>query len=91
MFFQVTIVPASSGFGEYQCLPINGEGWVDEQDLLDEITSNNDHVFELTDEIVASVLPGQAEDIRGRIHGQPERVFAIVDGERVSYFGITAR
>lgn len=49
------------------------------------------HVFELTDEIVESVLPGQAEDIRGRIHGQPERVFAIVDGERVSYTGITAR
>lgn len=91
MFYEVTIQASPSGFGEYQCSPINGEGWQDCDDLLTEITSNNDHVFELTDEIVASALPGQAEDIRGRIHNEPSRVFAIVNDFGVSYFGIVDR
>ena len=91
MFYEVSIHAAPAGFGEFQCQPINGEGWTDVNDLLTEITSNNDHVFELTDEIVETVLPGQAEDIRGRIHNEPERVFAIVDGDSVSYFGIVEK
>lgn len=91
MFYEVSIHAAPSGFGEFQCQPINGKGWTDVNDLLTEITSNNDHVFELTDEIVETVLPGQAEDIRGRIHNEPERVFAIVDGDSVSYFGIVEK
>lgn len=91
MYYEVTIVPSHSGFGEYQSLPINDEGWEDEADLLAEITSNSHGVFELTDEIVATVLPGQAEDIRGRIHNEPDRVFAAVDGFDVRYFGITER
>lgn len=91
MFYEVTITPASAGFGEYQCLPINGEGYEDAQDLLAEITTEHDHVFELTDDIVDNVLPGQAEDIRGRVHDEPERVFAIVDDSGTRYFGIVER
>ena len=103
MFYEVSIQACPSGFGEFQCQrcsteerrvfaqPINGEGWADVNELLTEITSNNDHVFELTDEIVDSALPGQADDIRGRIHNEPDRVFAIVDGDRVFYFGIVEK
>jgi hypothetical protein len=91
MFYEVSIQACPSGFGEFQCQPINGEGWADVNELLTEITSNNDHVFELTDEVVDSALPGQADDIRGRIHNEPDRVFAIVDGDRVFYFGIVEK
>lgn len=28
------------------------------------------------------------EDIRGRIHNEPERVFAVIDGDSVGYTGI---
>lgn len=92
MFYEVTIKAAHGGFGEYDCLPINGEGWADQQDLLDEISGNYDSMFELTDEIVANALPGQAEDIRGRIHNEPARVFAIVhDDNTVTYFGVVEK
>lgn len=89
-YIEIMIQPCPSGFGEYQCVPLNGEAWDDIEDLLAEITANHDHVYELTDEIVASVLPGQAEDIRGRIHNEPDRVFAIVGNDYVTYFGISA-
>lgn len=86
MFYEVAIQKSPSGFGEYECQPANGEGWVDADDLLQEITSNYD-VFELTDE-VSTALPERVEDIRGRIHNEPWRIFAIVMDTQVSYFGI---
>lgn len=87
-YYEVAIQPSPSGFGEYQCLPPNGDGWEDVDDLLTEITSQNHHVFELADDML-DVLPGQIEDIRGRIHNEPARVFGIVHPDNsVSYFGI---
>lgn len=85
-YYEVSITPASSGFGEYQCTS-NGEGWVDDGDLLSEIAQNSDgEIIELCD---GAELSDGAEDIRGRIHNEPRRVFALVrdDGE-IGYFGI---
>lgn len=83
----VDIAPAPGGFGEYQCT--QGDVWDDADDLLDEVSSTHHRMYELDDENVAAVLPGQVEDIRGRIREEPDRVFAILhDDGHVSYFGI---
>lgn len=37
MYHEIVIAPCPSGFGEYQALPVNGEGWVDAYDLECEI------------------------------------------------------
>ena len=87
-YHEVTIEPCPGGFGEYQCSAL-GDAYEDESDLLTDIMSNNDNVIELTDE---ADLPEQAEDIRGRIRNEPERVFAIIDDRGdVWYVGIVAR
>lgn len=86
MFYEVSIQAAPGGFGEYQCQPINGEGWVDVSELLAEISAQYEY-FELGN--LDDELPEGAEDIRGRIHNEPERVFAMRCDETVVYFGIT--
>lgn len=83
MYYEISIIPANGGFGEWQCQPVNGEGWADDYDLEAEMRGNAD-LYELgVDE-----LPPGVEDIRGRIHNEPGRVFAIVDSDRVGYVGI---
>jgi hypothetical protein len=71
MYKATVIKRCHSGFnmweaGEY------GEGWDDENDLVNEIYQNiHEEIFELgVDE-----LPEGMEDIRGRINGEPDRVF----------------
>lgn len=95
MFYEVTIEPCSSGFGEYQCLPINGDGWGCDTELLRAIEGDNGEVFLLgRDE-----LPAGCEDIRGRIHNEPARVYAYSPDQRYLteadrrwwYFGIVER
>lgn len=84
MYYEVSIIPASGGFGEWQTQPINGEGWADYSDLEMEMRTAGE-LYELgVDE-----LPDGVQDIRGRIHNEPSHVFAIVDGDCVSYTGIT--
>jgi hypothetical protein len=86
MFYEQSIYPA--GFGEYQVKPINGEGWTTFDDLLAEtrqsVADQGGELAELTDE-----GPDWADDIRGRIHNEPERVFAIRwAGGEIAYIGI---
>lgn len=93
MYYERTIQAASGGFGEYEAStekPASADLWADEEDLLSAIRNNiSADVFELgRDE-----LPEGLEDIRGRIRGQPARVFGYVEedhGElRATYFGIS--
>ena len=80
-YFEVTITPAHGGFDEFQCSEINGEAWDFEADLLQEA---GDIIVLGRDE-----LPDGIEDIRGRIHNEPQTIFAIVhDEHHVSYYGI---
>jgi len=87
--YEITISPASGGFGEYQSDPIDGEGWADSDDLLNQISSNGVDAVELIDGVV---LPAGLEDIRGRIHNEPQRVFGFIgpDGDPC-YFGIVVK
>jgi len=88
MYYEHCIEQASGGFGEYQSQPINGEGWEDEGALEIEMAQGAaDQGAELI-ELVDGV--DEAIDIRGRIHNEPGRVFALVwDDGRVAYTGIT--
>lgn len=91
-YYEQQIIPAHGGFGEYEAAPINGEGYQDEADLEDEmrqgVADQGGEMVELAD---GAELPDWAEDIRGRIRNQPERVFAVRDGEQVRYVGIAAK
>lgn len=83
MYHEITIIPSNAGFGEYQTSPINGEGWEDEYALETEMRGNAE-LYELgVDE-----LPEGVEDIRGRIHDEPGRVFAVVSDFGTQYVGI---
>jgi hypothetical protein len=76
---EVSIKPCSSGFGEYEVGEM-GEV-IDVSDILNEVEGE---VYELG----VSALPDSVSDIRGLIHNEPSRVFCLVNGDRVQYFGL---
>lgn len=83
-FFEVVIQPAD-GFGEFQCSPINGEGWAADSDLLAECEGNVGVCYRLGHD----ELPAGCDDIRGRIRGEPASVYAYAMPEGgFGYFGI---
>ena len=81
---EIVIQPAHGGFGEYNCVP--GDFiWADKYDLLAEIASNIGQVWELG----ADELPDGLEDIRGRIHHEPQSVYGWLDeAGQAHYLGI---
>ena len=83
MFYQSEIVPCN---GQWFTASHNAsDGWQFEGDLLQAIFSAEcGEIYELG----KANLPEEVEDIRGLIHDEPPRVFAIVDGWQVLYFGI---
>ena len=84
---ECTILPATGGFGEYQAGEFNGEKFSDAETLADALREGAG--FELF-ELGKEELPEGLEDIRGRIHNQPERVFGGLDAQDVPhYFGIS--
>lgn len=85
LYYQVTIEPSSGGGGEWDAGERDDDGWADDTDLLAAMADAGDEMVELG----VDPLPDWAEDIRGRIHREPSRVFAFrrADG-RVSYNGI---
>lgn len=91
-FFEQSISPANGGFGQYQAQPINGDAWADDSGLVAEMAQAiNDQGGELL-ELGVDELPDGVEDIRGRIHNEPARVFAVVHADRdATYIGIAAR
>ena len=88
MYHEVTIRPATGGFGEFEANIYDvGDGWVDEYDLRSEMASNVDELIELgVDE-----APEGVEDIRGRIRNAPDAIFAIRSDETWTYTGIVER
>jgi hypothetical protein len=91
-YYEVVITPAHGGFGAYETsLDLTGDAWEDENDLVSEMRNNEPELVELgVDE-----LPEGVDDIRGRIHNEPYRVFAFPhEGEErttVCYVGIVRR
>ena len=83
-FYEVCIKKCSSGFGEYETVPTDAEGWDDKDDLIAEMVNNGWGVCELgVDE-----LPAGVDDIRGRIHNEPEIILAIINDGESHYTGI---
>ena len=85
---EVTITPASGGFGEWDCGEVTD--WYEPDLLMDEITEAHPgaEILDLSDGPHDGV-----EDIRGRIHREPPHVYAIRyadphPGEGVTYFGV---
>ena len=82
-YAEARIAPCSSGFGEYQ-VQEPGDTWDDLGDLMDEMRSGCNITGERLLLLGYESLPEGIEDIRGRIHNEPPRVYAIVgsnDGE----------
>lgn len=77
-----SIKPCMAVSGEYEAIP-NGD-ICDDADLLNGCEGE---VYELGSED----LPEGVEDIRGKIHNEPEKVFVerSSDETRVSYFGFS--
>lgn len=91
MYYETTITECASGFGMYQPGEYNGEGWESLVDLEAAMADGCDGpVVELTDDTDLTGIEG-VEDIRGRIHRQPEHVYVVVRGDQVSYAGVTWR
>lgn len=90
MYYEQVITPATGGFGEWQTsseVPGEDDLHADCTDILDACKDAypQGEVYQLGKD----ALPEGVEDITGRIHNEPDRVFAlIVDGE-VTYFGIS--
>jgi hypothetical protein len=73
MFYETTITPSAGGFGEYDQNTPNGDGWEFAYDLVSEMRGNEPELAE----IGIDDLPEGCEDIRGRIHNQAGRIFAL--------------
>jgi hypothetical protein len=85
-FYEVMIRPHACGGEEFEAITID-EAWADEDDLIQAITEG--------------VAPGSlvnvrdlcgAQNILGRIHGEPNRVFAVMGpsaGREIYYVGIS--
>lgn len=85
MYYEIVISPSAAGFGEYQTQPIDGEGWADLSDLLAACAGNVGELYELG----VDALPVGAQDIRGRIHGEPEHIYCYEQADGIAYFGVT--
>jgi len=90
MYYEATIKGSNGGFGEYDQQFFDfGEGWEDEQDLINECYQNvNGDLYELgVDE-----LPDGLDDIRGSIHNQDGRIFGWLDDRgEPHYFAIVCQ
>jgi len=84
MYYEAWIEKASGGFGEYEQLKPNGDGWETEDDVIVEMRANIPEMFELG----VDPLPERIDDIRGRIHNQDGRIFAAETDGYVSYFAV---
>ena len=81
------IRPWAKGFGQYEAEESDGIAWDDERDLVGAIRRGiaPADLYELG----VDGLPDGIEDIRGRIYGEPARIFAWLDEHgRAQYFGI---
>lgn len=81
------IKPSAGGFGAYEADESTGVVWDDEGELLDALRDGI-AAAELY-ELGVDDLPDDLEDIRGRIHNEPVRVFGWLDEQGgAQYAGI---
>lgn len=79
-YFEVVITPAP-GSSEF-LVNSNGEAWSNQDDLADAMAEGiRDQGGELIEIADGNVLPQGLEDIRGRVHNEPSRVFGWLDHE----------
>ena len=93
VYYPVMIKPSPSGFGE----------WIVEGGSLSYLLSENlatyaefeqswheqgCDIYELPDNELPDNLPEGIEDITGKIHGEPDRVFAVVCPWGLQYVGL---
>ena len=81
---ECAVVPMYSGFGMYQSLECNGDRYDSPEEILSE-AQNTIRLYILGEDD----LPEGIEDIRGRIHNEPNIVFAFVEKGNVYYGGIS--
>jgi hypothetical protein len=75
---QISINPSASG--EYQVNPNFGD-LMDDADILNSVDGD---LYRLG----VDDLPDNVEDITGKIHDEPDQVYAVVSEHGVSYFGL---
>jgi hypothetical protein len=80
MWQYVSINRCPSGFGQFQ----SGERG-DVYNTLTDLLADTDAT-----EILDGELPAGAEDIRGRVRNEPDRLFVIVGDGGLHYFGAVA-
>lgn len=83
---QQRISPAHGGFGEY-----DQDHQFTEETTEDEVFSSLQDQGLMVYELGVDELPGSVEDIRGRIHNQEGRIFAVeIDDDQggVEYFSL---
>jgi hypothetical protein len=88
------ITPCASGFGEFQCGEANGVEWEDDDELRDAMAEAVAEGFGEMVELGRDPLPEWAQDIRGLIHNEPSRVFAVWypnESPEAIYYGIVER
>ena len=86
-YYEVPINAAPMGFGEYQADRDGGDIYEEITDLLQSIYDSplNQGVFELG----VDDLPEEIEDIRGKVHNEPEYIYGYLDEQGITqYFGI---
>lgn len=96
MFYEVTIRGCSGGFGEYEVAPDEGEGYEDRSDLLAEMWSSCSDLIDLRDDDAEALLAAaekdehgdKPENILGRIHNEPQEVYAMLYCRQWQYVGI---
>ena len=79
MFYQRVSINSAAG-GIYEAVPDKNKA----QETAAIFSKIDGDVYELG----VDILPKGVEDIRGKIHNKPERVFAVKDGSEVYYFGL---
>ena len=86
MYHEITITPATGGFGEYDANICDiGEGYAEKDDLLAAVREIVGDIYQLGDPDTSA----DVADIRGRIHCEPTEVWGWDDAAGdTHYFGI---
>ena len=92
IYTEVLITPHHAGFGMWQRGELQASprtSWAHRSDLLDEIAANTDRLLPLAEAIKdPEFIALGVEDISGHIYNEPQKLFAIIDHEILSYLGI---
>ena len=93
VYYPVMIMPEPSGSDEWIVeggLPPNPseDDVTTHEEWIKELSSQGCTAYELPDDELPDELPVGVEDITGKIHGEPDRVFAVVCPWSIQYIGL---